>query len=410
MKVKIKDVEFREDLYPRIEFSQKLVENYSNAIKFLPPVTINQDNILIDGWHRWKAHKMANKDEIEVEIIRVESEKELRKLAYKLNSNHGLQLSNKEKSNFANEMIGEISAKELAEVLSVDVDTIFLWTKTKRHALKEVRNERVIRLYLKAENSLDSIAKEVGESQGTISNIIQSFIKESEFQFFNEDFKPLLYDIWRPKEDVAVPHSGYFPEVFMVNLLYYHTELFDVIYDPFANRGTTIDIAKKCFRRYYCSDLVVKPGREGDIKQWKIQDGLPVGLKGKKTNLVFLNLPLWIPGKEGQTGNKYNLANMNLEDYYSTIGNFLKNITIKRPDRIAIVISPTQYFNEDDKKEFEDHIFKFDLILGKLKYKIEMRYILIYPIHLYDDIVGKFKEKKVAISIVRDLVVWVRMK
>ena len=41
------------------------------------------------------------------------------KLAYQLNSNHGLQLSSGEKKKYTQEMISEMTIDELSEVLSV---------------------------------------------------------------------------------------------------------------------------------------------------------------------------------------------------------------------------------------------------------------------------------------------------
>jgi len=95
--IKVSDVIFREDLYPRIEHRQDLIVKYAESIDYLPPIEINQDNILIDGFHRWKAYQMIEKKQIEVKVVNTTSEKALKKLAYKKNSNHGWQLSSKEK-------------------------------------------------------------------------------------------------------------------------------------------------------------------------------------------------------------------------------------------------------------------------------------------------------------------------
>ena len=52
---------------------------------------------------------------------------------------------------------------------------------------------------------------------------------------FGKDFKPLLYNIWNtPKQDNDRKHFGAFPVVFMENLLYYHTDPSDIVYDPFG--------------------------------------------------------------------------------------------------------------------------------------------------------------------------------
>lgn len=421
MKVKLDEIQFRKDLYPRIAFKQELVEKYSETIEWdkenekyivpLPPIKINQNNILIDGWHRWKAHEMAGVNEIEVEIIEIETDIELKKLAYQLNSNHGLQLSIKEKKKFANEMIliSAMNVKELAKLLSVSTVSIEKWTKDTAEVVEEERNNKIIELHLKAEHTRDSIAEEMEISQGTVSNVIQTFIKKQSYLFFNESFKPYIYNIWNlQKADKETKHFGYFPEVFMANLLYYHTKLFDIIYDPFVGSGTTIDVCKKCYRRYYCSDFKVTPGREEDMKQWKIQDGLPDDFKGIRPNLVFLDPPYWKQAKGRYSDSKDDLANMSLSDFYSTIENFLKKIIAKKPDRIAIVISPTQFPNKNH--EFEDHIFKFHEMLVKYGYRIEMRYQLPYSTQQYKDIhVNIMKDEKKCISIVRDLVVWKRL-
>ena len=59
MKLDINKVVFREDLYPRFEPKQSLIHTYSESIEYLPPIKVNQDNILIDGFHRLKAHEEA---------------------------------------------------------------------------------------------------------------------------------------------------------------------------------------------------------------------------------------------------------------------------------------------------------------------------------------------------------------
>lgn len=53
---KVSDITFREDLYPRIETSAITVQKYAEDLDVLPPIEINQNNELIDGWHRWTAH------------------------------------------------------------------------------------------------------------------------------------------------------------------------------------------------------------------------------------------------------------------------------------------------------------------------------------------------------------------
>ena len=400
MKVSVKDIAFREDLYPRFEANQALIQNYANSIEHLPPIKINQNNILIDGFHRWKAHQLAGIAEIEAEIIQTTSEKELKRLAYQLNSNHGLQLSNDEKRKYAAEMIAEMSIKELADILSVGETTIKRWTETQRKALEEERNRKIIELYLRAWNTQQSIADMFGIDQATVARIVMQIVQMDEM---HKDFEPPIYNIWNlNKQDNAIDsHFGSFPLYFMKSLLYYHTEPMDIIFDPFAGGGTTVDACKQMLRRYYCTDLIVKPGREKDIMQHDITKGLPDGMP--KPDLAFLDPPYWKQAEGKYSDSASDLANMSLDDFYSALGKLFNELTVRGVERIALVIAPTQYPND---LNFEDHIFKFDKMLDG-KYEIEMRYILPYSTQQYNGTqVEIAKEKKICLNTIRDLVVW----
>ena len=49
-------VVLRDDLDPRLgQRDDDLIAQYAEIIDELPPIEINQDNVLIDGWHRVRA-------------------------------------------------------------------------------------------------------------------------------------------------------------------------------------------------------------------------------------------------------------------------------------------------------------------------------------------------------------------
>ncbi len=398
--MKTVDIIFREDLYPRFNPNQALIQNYANAIEHLPPIKINQNNILIDGFHRWKAHQLAGRTEIKADVIETTSEKELKRLAYQLNSNHGLQLSNDEKRKYASEMIAEMSVKELANVLSVGETTIKRWTETQRKALEEERNRKIIELYLRAWNTQESIADMFGITQQVVSNIIT---KNDQMVEICKDFEPPLYNIWNlKKQDNATDsHFGSFPLYFMKSLLYYHTKPMDIIFDPFAGGGTTVDACKEMMRRYYCTDLIVKPGREKDILQHDITNGLPDNLP--KPDIVFLDPPYWKQAEGKYSEIENDLANMSLDAFYAAMNKLFTEIANRKINKIALIISPTQYANN---LVLEDHVFMFDKMLCN-KYEIEMRYILPYSTQQYNaQMVEKAKEEKVCLVLNRDLIIW----
>ena len=393
------EIVYRADLYPRFEPNQATIHRYSESIEYLPPIKINQNNILVDGFHRWKAHQMAGLDKISADVIETTSEKELKRLAYQLNSNHGLSLSPDEKKKYAQEMIGDMTVKELSIILSVSESIVTKWTVNQREAITQDRNRKIIELYLRAWNTNSGIGEIYNISESGVRDIINR--SYSKFTETADTFKPFIYNIWNtPRQDHETNHFGSFPQIFMENLLYYHTEPCDIVFDPFSGAGTTIDACKKMFRRYYCTDRIVKPGREADIKQHDITAGLP---DMPKPAFVFLDPPYWRQAKGRYSEDSEDLGNMSLDDFYESMNKLLSDLVAWKVKKVAIVIQPTQYANDDHA--FEDHIFEFDKMLPN--YNIEMRYILPYSSEQYNaQCVEKMKAEKKCMVLNRDLVVW----
>jgi len=88
----ITDIVFRDDLYPRIDTSAFKVQEYANDIDNMPPIEINQHRILIDGWHRWTAHKKLGLETIPTITTVTDSEVQILELSIRRNAKHGHQL------------------------------------------------------------------------------------------------------------------------------------------------------------------------------------------------------------------------------------------------------------------------------------------------------------------------------
>lgn len=393
----IKDIKFRPDLYPRFETSQDTIKKYSDNIEVLPPITVNQNNILIDGFHRWKAHEMAGKTEIKSEIVNTESEAKLKQLAYKYNSHHGLQLTSKEKKHFAIEMIELMPVEEIANIISVADRTVRDWTVNRRKDLEERRNDLILEMYLHGNETERTVSDKFELSRKEINIILGSFGR-----FAKTTQNPFLYNTWNTQKGNDTEHFGSFPLIFMENLLHYHTKPMDLVFDPFAGNGTTIDACKEMTRRFYCSDLEVKPGREKDIYLHDITTGLPEDLK--KPDLAFLDPPYWKQSKGKYIEHKNQLGNMHiLEDFNNAMKGLLDELRKRMVNRIAIIIQPTQYANDF---VFIDHVFNFHVILSKW-YEIEMRYILPYSTEQYHpQNIIKAKEENKCLVLNRDLIIW----
>src|SRR5262249_49086324 len=124
--IKVADVVFRDDLYPRIEHSPVTVQKYAEELSVLPPIEVNQHKELIEGWHRWTGHKKVGAEDIPVIVTETKSDVEFLELAIERNARHGLQLSQQDKKDMARRIYHATSEKErdakknqLAKILSV---------------------------------------------------------------------------------------------------------------------------------------------------------------------------------------------------------------------------------------------------------------------------------------------------
>jgi hypothetical protein len=148
-------VVFREDLYPRIETSAVTVQKYAEDLTVLPPIEVNQNNELIDGWHRWTAHKKVDAKEIQVTVTKTAGDGELLELAIERNASHGLQLSQADKRDMARKIYSgtpdkerDATKKRLATILSVSERTIRDWLSRMDKDAKEARDRRIFDLWL----------------------------------------------------------------------------------------------------------------------------------------------------------------------------------------------------------------------------------------------------------------------
>ncbi len=434
MKKKTNDIVYREDLYPREKVNNSKVEEYGELLTILPAIIINQDNILIDGAHRWFAHKKKEQEFIECDIIQTKDDDDLFLKAVELNAKHGYQMTQKEKKKSVVNLYKKVldgnaktfDVKRLKETFSIPESTFSDWTKDLNDELESLQLQKILDLFLqnKTQQEIGDVVglsqKQIGikiqEIEQNFKELYQNPISEIsiKYHFLKEkvdklyQFIPLYYNhhyinILNDENT----HFGKFPEYYLENLLYYYTKPFDVVFDPFAGGGTTIDCCKKWLRKYYCSDLNPLETRKSEIVKWDIIKGFPKDIPSK-INFVFLDPPYWLQAKGKYSKDKEDFGNMSLEQFYNGIENLVKNLKKKMDSGfVSFVISPTQYPNENHK--FEDHISKVINIFEKSGFEEEMRFVLPYSTQQYNgNQVDIAKKEKFPLSIIRDLVIFKR--
>jgi hypothetical protein len=128
-------------------------------------------------------------------------------------------------------------------------------------------------------------------------------------------WKRPLYNVWSfAKKSSNVEHFGNSEQRILENLLYLYTEPFDIVLDPFAGGGSTIDVCKRRLRRYWVSDRKPIVEREQEIRQLDIAQNLPpLHNRWSDVTLTYLDPPYWRQAAGKYSDDAEDLGNMPLD-------------------------------------------------------------------------------------------------
>ena len=454
--IAVSDVVFRDDLYPRINTSPETVQKYAEDLDVLPPIEVNQLNELIDGWHRWTAHKKAKAGEIGVIVTQTESDAHLLELAIERNAKFGHQLSNSDKKKMAARIYRATEPEErgakkhrLSEILSVSYDTVNRWLGRIDKDSEEERNAAVLNLYLQC-----YAEEEIAEAVGCTRDVVRTVLgKTSNYEIspipgifcedqpddsatekvrkdweekrqariveenrcnaeHSTDFAVPIYNVWKQQtKSEGSSHFGNSETTWVDRLLYLYTDPFDIVVDPFAGGGSTLDVCRKRFRRCWLSDRKPIEERAKEIRQLDVLDDgktdfrLPdLRKRWKDVRLVYLDPPYWWQAKGHYSDDPTDLANMPLEQFTSSlagiIGGFAKKLSAGA--HIALIIQPTQW--NAPERQFTDHVGD---MLRAVKLPVDMRFSVPYESQQYNaQTVEWAKANKRCLVLTREIVEW----
>ena len=374
--IAVSDVVFRQDLYPRIDTSPQTVQKYAEDLSVLPPIEVNQHTILIDGWHRWTAHRKERAETIPCIITETVSEAQLFQLAVERNATHGVQLSRDDKVRYAKKMLDGVSlsdwssrCEQVARVVSASPATVKRWVSRQKKDQEAERKKKAAELWLACytqdeiaaaagmpRKSAGDLFKNLGETE-QLSNFAQIFRAQPHHEA-DPNFVQPLYNVWKLQHSTnRAKHFGQSEATWLDNLLYLYTEPLDVVFDPFAGGGSTIDVCKRRLRRYYVSDLTPIPEREHEIRLHDITTGLPKVPRWNEVKLVYLDPPYWKQAEGQYSDRPEDLANMSFDRFQETLGDLVSDLAsrLQSGAHIALIIQPTQW-NTDAEHTFMDHV------------------------------------------------------
>jgi len=417
--IRLSDIIFDEVVYPRRDHDPVLVQRYSDVIEEIEAahkyIAVAADMKLLDGKHRWLAYrKRYNGDdrEIQVFVYPVTAPHDQLKLAAKLNSDHGWQLTNEDKELTAKSLYAYgMSYDEIASALSVGKKKVSDWLARTVKDNKEKRDRRIFDLWM-ACYTQQEIAEAVGCPRKTVDDQVATF---GETVLQNQSAKSLadhatdfdipIYNIWKRQDRTPgySDHFGYSDVRWLDNLLYLYTKPFDVVIDPFAGGGSTIDLCRKRFRRYFVSDRKPIVEREKEIRAHDLTEGLPKPPQWKDVRLIYLDPPYWKQAEGQYSKDATDLANMDLATFSKTLAQVINGYAAKLIDTyIALIIQPTQW--KAPERQFTDHVGD---MLRAVKLPVDMRFSVPYESQQCNaQMVEWAKENKRCLVLTREIVVW----
>ena len=119
--MKLTEIKVDSSLQGRCKLNQEVVDEYSEALREgikLPPVKlyrVGSSYYLVDGWHRYFAHKKAGLADIEVDII----DGDIRKAtlyAIGANDSHGLRRTNEDKRKAVMMLLDDVEWSEWSDI------------------------------------------------------------------------------------------------------------------------------------------------------------------------------------------------------------------------------------------------------------------------------------------------------
>lgn len=356
----IEDVVYREDLYPRSQTNHLRVQEYAENLEIMPPIEVNQHHILIDGWHRWMAHKKEERSIIQARVTETQSDMHLLRLAIRRNSRHGDQLSREDKMDKARKLYNGTPPRdreqlkiELCRDFSITPRTMNSWLKRIDEDTEKETRAHALALWLSC-RTLEAIAEQCGVTAQTINNWVGKF---SNFSNGHTNLKNIaLHEVefTVPQKNVWTEHDktphldfpGSTEPRWVDNLLYFYTQPFDIVIDPFAGSASTIEVCKKRLRRYWVSDRKPIPERAHEIRLWDITEGVPPLHNWRDVKLVYLDPPYWkqVEGKYSQ--DPTDLANMPLDQFTLTLSGLITDFgkKLQTGAHIALIIQPTHWY------------------------------------------------------------------
>jgi hypothetical protein len=424
--VRLSEIEFDAAIYPRLNHDPALVQRYAETLDQIEAdqkyIALSPDLKLLDGKHRWLGYLKRYDDEdreIQVLVYPVSARRDQLKLAVKLNASHGRQLSEQDKEQDAKDLFAlNCSYDEIAAALSVGKAKVSAWLARTVKDQKDRRDRKIVELWLTC-HTLEEIAAAVDCTHPTVKAVAESFVDSvRENQNYKAaadhvvEYELSAYNIWKQQTKSDGPsHFGNSEVRWVDHLLYHYTQPFDIVVDPFAGSGSTLDVCRKRWRRCWIGDRKPIVERAHEIRRHDlVTDGLPaLNKRWSEVSLVYLDPPYWRQAAGKYSTDPTDLANMELDEFNKALSGIINGFLGKlrgqnrqRPGYVALIIQPTQW--KADDRAYTDHVLDMARLV---KGDVEMRYSAPYESQQCTaQMVEWAKANRRSLVLTREIVVW----
>jgi Domain of unknown function (DUF4326) len=177
------------EIYPRAEWSQPTVERYVEALeardRFPPIILESATSRLLDGMHRYQAHRRLGRDEIDAEHHEIPDGVPPLLYAASLSARHGDRISGKDLQAIVRKVVTEnpdFSMVTAAKYCGVTRQTVSKWSGDITERRKTVRKVRVALL---TRTGLSN--REVGRFLGIDESTVRENVKDDISPHLTED-------------------------------------------------------------------------------------------------------------------------------------------------------------------------------------------------------------------------------
>lgn len=461
--ISVSDIVWDTSIYPRQKWTTSTIERYADAIEAgeeFPPVILEKDtNRLLDGKHRLEAYKRANVEQVPCEWHEVPEGMTAKYYAAMLSARHGDRMSNSDLKSLAEEEFeadyqangdSTLDAQEWGRSLGVSKSTVYRWVS---HIIERGRSSRAAKAWRLSQ--LGWTQAEIGERLGVDQKTVSNDRNNSQLGKIPEDLgehwndkgvaevanrlglplcdamaaamvgmddeerlsrlgiKVQPYDVWNfPSchDLMGDKHPGRIPGELVTHALYFFTQPGDLVLDPMAGSGTTLDACLLMGRKARGYDIDHRHKR-CDVERHDLTQGWPD--RAGEASLVFWDPPYYDKMDHGTIGEdgyiKGSISGLDPDQYLTWFGERFVQLhqAMKTGARLAFLMSD---WDSENAKKHDGHpgiwIWDYADILREAGFTLE-RHIQA-PLgtqQVHPDIVNKFRASRRMARLERYLIV-----